>query len=665
MLSPACRLAAAAILLSNLGTVEGESLNVYSVKRGGGTLAQRQENQISPAPVVAKVSQFWEGNDGPWSSFVIQVGNSSQEVRVLPSTASSSTWVIYADPGCNDVPVADCPASRGKTFQRGMSRSWDPASLGPTAFFELGIEENLLGRQVYGDYGWDIISLGWPGSKGPTVNHSVVAGIGDTHFTWLGVLGLNPLPINFENMKNEPQASFIQSLKNQGDIPSLSWAYTAGAPYQLNSVYGSLVLGGYDEARFTKPSDTNPGLTFPFHEDVARDLLVGVSSITTSNTTSSASETMLLKEGIYAFIDSTVTHLWLPMSACEAFESAFGLTWDPKTELYTLNSTQHSNLLKLNPSITFSLSPVLTPESEHKTVSIALPYSAFNLNVSWPFGGGQYANESTYYFPLKRAANETQYTLGRTFLQEAYLIADYERHNFSVWPCKWDSNTTTAQVVSIPGVTIKNDSSTRKLDAGAIAGIIIGSITGAIIIGLAIIFYMRRRRATQSSSIQLDIAQDSNSGSSLHAYHQHKVPSIAELASPTKYELPEVHRVEAPVGGKFEMDGEGLPHEFDASEKNQLHEMDAGCDGIGGMHGVRITVEPPTALSPQPSSMMPSPVSTKSTMVNGQDMKDNSGDNSREKESMMHARSAAYNEEKDGVRSFFGFLKAFRKSGES
>ena len=181
--------------------------------------------------MVRSVSQFWEGNDGPWSTFVLQVGNTSQEVRILPSTASSSTWVVYADPGCSNVPVTDCATSRGKAFQRSLSRTWTPASIGQTAFFELGLEENLLGREVYGEFGWDVVSLGWPGSAGPTAEHSVVAGIGDTHFTWLGVLGLNPRPTNFTNMPNDPQASFIQKLKDQEDIPSLSWAYTAGAQY--------------------------------------------------------------------------------------------------------------------------------------------------------------------------------------------------------------------------------------------------------------------------------------------------------------------------------------------------------------------------------------------------------------------------------------------------
>jgi len=43
-----------------------------------------------------------------------------------------------------------------------------------------------------------------------------------------------------------------------------------------------------------------------------------------------------------------------------------------------------------------------------------LPYAAFDLVADYPL-----VIDSSRYFPLMRAANESQYTLGRTFLQEA------------------------------------------------------------------------------------------------------------------------------------------------------------------------------------------------------------------------------------------------------
>ena len=160
------------------------------------------------------------------SSFAIQVGKTAQNVRVFPSTASTTTWVVE-NVGCPSDAPSNCEDSRGGIFNKNTSLTWVPNSI-----FEIGIEENL-GFDVFGDFGFDTVTLGWLGSGGPTVEHSIVAGIGDTTLTWLGVLGLNPRPTNFSTFVNNPQVSFIQALRNQNAIPSVSWSYTAGASYRM------------------------------------------------------------------------------------------------------------------------------------------------------------------------------------------------------------------------------------------------------------------------------------------------------------------------------------------------------------------------------------------------------------------------------------------------
>jgi hypothetical protein len=109
-------------------------------------------------------------------------------------------------------------------------------------------------------------------------------------------------------------------------------------------------------------------------------------------------------------VDSSQPSFWLPVEACTLFEKAFNLTWDEKTELYLLTADQHSALVAQNPNVTFTLGNLTAGVN----VNITLPYAAFDLNVSFPI-----VTNSTSYFPLKRAANDTQYTLGRTFFQEA------------------------------------------------------------------------------------------------------------------------------------------------------------------------------------------------------------------------------------------------------
>jgi hypothetical protein len=173
----------------------------------------------------------------------------------------------------------------------------------------------------------------------------------------------------------------------------------------LNSVLGSLVLGGYDASKFASNN-----ISFPFNEEDVRDLTVHIDGISLDNSSGPSS---LLPTSIPAYIDSTVPHIWLPVEACDLFEDAFGLTYDSGVELYLVNDTQHAHLLSQDLSIIFTLGN-LTAGAE---VNISLPYAAFDLSVSYPI-----VANTTRYFPLKRAANATQYTLGRTFLQEAYAF---------------------------------------------------------------------------------------------------------------------------------------------------------------------------------------------------------------------------------------------------
>jgi hypothetical protein len=109
-------------------------------------------------------------------------------------------------------------------------------------------------------------------------------------------------------------------------------------------------------------------------------------------------------------VDSTLPYIWLPEDACKAFEDAFGLVWDEKTELYLVNDTLHNSLSKLNPTFTFRIG---VGKVGGEFVDLAIPYDSFDLEAKPPL-----VANATRYFPLKRAANDTQYTLGRAFLQE-------------------------------------------------------------------------------------------------------------------------------------------------------------------------------------------------------------------------------------------------------
>jgi len=166
-----------------------------------------------------------------------------------------------------------------------------------------------------------------------------------------------------------------------------------------------LTLGGYDASKF-KPNEVD----FQFATDISRDLVVGLQSISYTDSTKSTNQP-LSSEGHLTYIDATVPQIWLPQDACTLFEDAFGLTSNDTINRYLVNNTLREQLQSRNPSISFIIGNDI---NGGPNVNITLPYHAFDLTLDKPI-----VNSTQYYFPLRRAANDTQTTLGRTFLQEA------------------------------------------------------------------------------------------------------------------------------------------------------------------------------------------------------------------------------------------------------
>ncbi|KAI6710754.1 hypothetical protein JHW43_006713 [Diplocarpon mali] len=445
----------------------------------------------APKPLSISPSLYWDGDDGLWSTFQIQVGTPGQTVRLLPGTsasAGSTIWVVIP-PGCVDVnpSLENCENERGYLFQSNLSTSWTTQGLQngvDGAIFSLNtFEESLLGKSGNGSYGYDTINLGIPGAGLPRLERQVVAGIWTDDF-FLGSLGLSPVPFNFTNLNN-PQPSMLSSLYHQSLVPSRSWAYTAGAHYKSPPVFGSLTLGGFDTTRF-EPNN----LSFAFGADFSRDLLVSLQAVTYDTAGSSP----LLASSIDVYIDSMVTEIWLPVIVCEAFAQQFDLTWNEHGQLYLVTEDSHAALVKQNPTFTFQIGRA---GGGGETVDIVLPYAAFDLVLTAPIVGND-----TRYFPLKQAQNTSQYTLGRMFLQEAYVIADYERHNFSLSQALFPATTVGSNTIAIDPLPAENGTNaiagttkSHRLGAGAIAGIAVGCIAAVALLAIVAFSSYKKKKS--------------------------------------------------------------------------------------------------------------------------------------------------------------------------
>ena len=340
-------------------------------------------------------------------------------VRVFISTASEQPWVVLRS-GCTDTDRPTCRNDRGYLFQPNDSTSWHSQGN-----FSLQIEDDL-GYSENGNFGYDDITLGF--SPAVTMKQQIVAGIA-TKDIFVATWGICPASTNLTDF-NHPIPSVLSNLKKEDLIPSVSWSYTAGAYHEsLESGHGlgSLTFGGYDAARFIANN-----ITFSLGPSLIRDLSIGLQSIalTESNTTTIE----LLSKPIVTILDAGVPFIWLPREACDNFEKTFNLTYNTALDLYLPSSTTS---FSSNATLVFHIA---SSTIDSNIVSIILPIAALNLTLTSDFPG---VSNKTHYFPIRRASNETQYTLGRTFFQHAYVIADYERQNFRVAQAVFPKSSTT------------------------------------------------------------------------------------------------------------------------------------------------------------------------------------------------------------------------------
>ncbi|KAL8856186.1 MAG: hypothetical protein Q9178_007224 [Gyalolechia marmorata] len=443
-----------------------------------------------PAPIVVATTGKFSGNDGSWSTFNFSVGTPFRNLELLPSTQVPESWIVL-DVACTDRDPANCSDSRGGTFDFLESSSWENKS-----FYALGAEANLgYNREDNrGFYAKELVQLTNPEGTSTTVNHSVVAGIITPNF-YLGVLGLAARPVVWED-HSDSSDSLITILKKQSLIPNLSYGYTAGASYR--SAPGSLTIGGYDASRLT-PND----VSFAFSSQTARQLLVSIQAISVTN---SRGPSQLLTQGMVALIDSTVPHLWLPSAACQAFEDAFGIQFDPITNLYLVDDNQHDAMVEQNAEVTFQLGTSLNGGD---IISITLPYASFDLETGPPFVKSQ-----RKYFPLRRAKDETQFTLGRAFLQEAFIIVDYDNNRFSIAQAQYaqgqpsrivltsaedsENGTATDSTPESPVLTKTSSQKSGGIGTGAIAGIAAAIIILALLAGAYCLWRFKFKNSSKS-----------------------------------------------------------------------------------------------------------------------------------------------------------------------
>ena len=312
---------------------------------------------------------------------------------------------------------------------------------------------------------------------------------------YLGYFGLSAVPVNITSYADR-YPIVLGSLRASNLIPSSAWGYIVGASYRAypSNGFASLTFGGYDASRFDATKNvTSSG------QDAFRQMLLSINSITYNSSTNSS---VFSNTPITAGVDSTVTQMWLPEAVCQSFEEAFSITWNSTSNLYIIDDRSRFANQALNPSVTFTLSS--GSNADKKEIDLTPPLRRFRPQTHF----SESIDYDGNYLPLRRAQNDTQYLLGRAFLQEAYLISDFERAQFSIFPAIWPDSNIKSNILPIlpPPRSVEADGTSSgnnchiDFSTPAIIGTIVGSASILLIAALAVLKRHSRGRLRRAAS---------------------------------------------------------------------------------------------------------------------------------------------------------------------
>ncbi|KAL8793459.1 MAG: hypothetical protein Q9195_003942 [Heterodermia aff. obscurata] len=328
----------------------------------------------------------------------------------------------------------------------------------------------------------------------------------------------------------------------------------------------SLWLGGYDRSRVLGPVSSQPCFQNRLRIDLL-DLGIGVDNGASPFNFSSRQN--ILDQGNSSMGDSTSVII----------DSLF--TYRPKFQLYVwdVNDADYGPIVTSPSFLSFTFRASNLPQSN---LTIKVPFQLLNLTLEAPI-----SSEPTQYFPCRPPLAGGGYTLGRAFLQAAFVGVDWNSDtgtwflaqapgpntaktpqqetltttvssSSDSWSDSWaghwtpiketSSTINSTNATAVSGNTASTESSTPKagLSAGAKAGIGVGcGLVGALLIGIGLYLYRSHshsRLASASSSQQTASAMTSDDPSTipLKGYYQpqdRQDQAIAEAPGPEPVEL--------------------------------------------------------------------------------------------------------------------------------
>lgn len=195
-------------------------------------------------PTVVNPSGQFDGNDGKWSSFSINVnsdnnGENGQNFRVLISTSSPLTLLPMQVGWCDD----DCAARRGALLYNGkqpqgleFTDTWKQSGFYniPIPYWYPDTFMNSTSNQTLGGlWGLTNVGLGESSAQSPVLAQRNVVGYYFEDF-FMGSFGLAAGEVG---PTSGTRATFLSQYELDRRAPSSSYGYAAGAYYRKCSLF--------------------------------------------------------------------------------------------------------------------------------------------------------------------------------------------------------------------------------------------------------------------------------------------------------------------------------------------------------------------------------------------------------------------------------------------
>ncbi|KAI1090921.1 acid protease [Rostrohypoxylon terebratum] len=493
----------------------------------------------STAPIAATWSDSTFGPDGPWPAVEVTLGE-DQTIALFPGR-EYQTFLLTTD-YCNQNRTA-CYANQAGLYNDAQSQV---DATGSTGYIQYQSGPNYMsGVDVLGQLtnSW-VDNMKFGGATIPNVSLSLIkeSYMAYPNGQWYP-LSVGCLGIGAPGTVNQSFSNSFGPLINASVIPGYLWAHNTTASnsfgMHIGSVNpkmpGSFYFGGYDQNRIvgdilSYQDDYTKGITL---KDISIKVIDGSSpwEFDSLGGLLSSGNSSITSGGLQVSVDGCSPYLSLPKSTCDAIAKNLPVTYNEDLGLYYWNTgdVKYSHIINSASVLEFTF----IGDSNTKNVSISVPFRHLNLTLTAPL-----VEQPTQYFPCYTGHSKA-YTLGRAFLQDAFVGADWGTKSWWLaqapgpnipsanvvelatggsvkastndWKESWSGSWTpltpeeasSSSNVSAPSTTTAAanietaTASSTGLSSGAKAGIGAGvGVAGAgAIAALGFFFFMRRRKA--------------------------------------------------------------------------------------------------------------------------------------------------------------------------